>query len=66
MDFPIDGYYNTNANAEGFEPGHTLTFGCVDGFRLEGRGDLKCLESGEWNFRPPTCVRGTSIAQSVI
>lgn len=37
--------------------GHTATFSCRRGYRLQGPETLKCTASGEWDARPPACVQ---------
>lgn len=35
--------------------GHKLQFACVNGFVLDGRRELTCLENGKWDAPFPTC-----------
>ncbi|XP_056124585.1 sushi, von Willebrand factor type A, EGF and pentraxin domain-containing protein 1 isoform X2 [Rhinichthys klamathensis goyatoka] len=35
----------------------TLTYTCIEGYRLLGAMELKCESSGEWAFPPPLCAR---------
>ncbi|XP_034471250.1 sushi, von Willebrand factor type A, EGF and pentraxin domain-containing protein 1 isoform X4 [Hippoglossus hippoglossus] len=37
--------------------GHSATYSCRRGYRLQGPETLKCLASGEWDFEPPACVQ---------
>ncbi|XP_055359949.1 sushi, von Willebrand factor type A, EGF and pentraxin domain-containing protein 1 isoform X5 [Betta splendens] len=37
--------------------GHSATFSCRRGYRLQGPETLKCMASGEWNTKPPACVQ---------
>lgn len=37
--------------------GHSATYSCRRGYRLQGPEILKCLVSGEWDASPPTCVQ---------
>ncbi|XP_026155176.1 sushi, von Willebrand factor type A, EGF and pentraxin domain-containing protein 1 isoform X2 [Mastacembelus armatus] len=37
--------------------GHSITFSCRRGYRLQGPETLKCSASGEWDAEPPTCVQ---------
>uniref|UniRef100_A0A8C2X8M0 Sushi, von Willebrand factor type A, EGF and pentraxin domain-containing protein 1 n=1 Tax=Cyclopterus lumpus TaxID=8103 RepID=A0A8C2X8M0_CYCLU len=37
--------------------GHTATYSCRRGYRLQGPETLKCLASGEWDIKPPACVQ---------
>lgn len=36
--------------------GHKLQFDCTNGFALDGRKELTCLESGQWDASFPTCA----------
>ncbi|XP_067257600.1 sushi, von Willebrand factor type A, EGF and pentraxin domain-containing protein 1 isoform X3 [Chanodichthys erythropterus] len=35
----------------------TLTYTCIEGYRLQGAMELKCESSGEWASPPPICAR---------
>uniref|UniRef100_A0A3Q2XW70 Sushi domain-containing protein n=1 Tax=Hippocampus comes TaxID=109280 RepID=A0A3Q2XW70_HIPCM len=35
--------------------GHSVTYSCRRGFRLQGPETLKCLASGEWSAEPSVC-----------
>lgn len=35
--------------------GHKLQFECANNFALDGRKELTCLESGQWDAPFPTC-----------
>ncbi|XP_039996882.1 sushi, von Willebrand factor type A, EGF and pentraxin domain-containing protein 1 isoform X2 [Xiphias gladius] len=37
--------------------GHSATYSCRRGYRLQGPETLKCLASGEWDISPPACVQ---------
>ncbi|XP_047448268.1 sushi, von Willebrand factor type A, EGF and pentraxin domain-containing protein 1 isoform X2 [Mugil cephalus] len=37
--------------------GHSVTYSCRRGYRLQGPETLKCLASGEWDVEPPSCVQ---------
>ncbi|XP_053271757.1 sushi, von Willebrand factor type A, EGF and pentraxin domain-containing protein 1 [Pleuronectes platessa] len=37
--------------------GHSATYSCRRGYRLQGSETLKCLASGDWDFEPPACVQ---------
>uniref|UniRef100_A0A8C4EAZ8 Sushi, von Willebrand factor type A, EGF and pentraxin domain-containing protein 1 n=1 Tax=Dicentrarchus labrax TaxID=13489 RepID=A0A8C4EAZ8_DICLA len=37
--------------------GHTATYSCRRGYRLQGPETVKCLASGEWDIEPPACVQ---------
>nr|XP_033465702.1 sushi, von Willebrand factor type A, EGF and pentraxin domain-containing protein 1 isoform X2 [Epinephelus lanceolatus] len=37
--------------------GHSATYSCRRGYRLQGPETLKCLASGEWDNESPTCVQ---------
>ncbi|KAI3375735.1 hypothetical protein L3Q82_004034 [Scortum barcoo] len=37
--------------------GHSATYTCRRGYRLQGPETLKCLASGEWDIEPPACVQ---------
>ncbi|XP_074480016.1 sushi, von Willebrand factor type A, EGF and pentraxin domain-containing protein 1 isoform X1 [Sebastes fasciatus] len=37
--------------------GHSATYSCRRGYRLQGPETLKCLASGEWDIEPPACVQ---------
>lgn len=37
--------------------GHSATYSCRRGYRLQGPESLKCLSTGEWDVAPPTCVQ---------
>ncbi|KAK9524849.1 hypothetical protein VZT92_017214 [Zoarces viviparus] len=37
--------------------GHSATYSCRRGYRLQGPETLKCLASGEWDINPPACVQ---------
>uniref|UniRef100_A0A3Q3JW62 Sushi, von Willebrand factor type A, EGF and pentraxin domain-containing protein 1 n=1 Tax=Monopterus albus TaxID=43700 RepID=A0A3Q3JW62_MONAL len=37
--------------------GHSATFSCRHGYRLQGPEMLKCLPSGEWDVEPPVCAQ---------
>lgn len=39
--------------------GHTATYSCRRGYRLQGPETLKCLANGKWDIEPPTCVQIT-------
>ncbi|OCU00923.1 sushi, von Willebrand factor type A, EGF and pentraxin domain-containing protein 1 isoform X1 [Xenopus laevis] len=39
--------------------GQTITYTCNRGFRLQGQKVLTCLETGEWNSNPPSCMEIT-------
>ncbi|XP_029684607.1 sushi, von Willebrand factor type A, EGF and pentraxin domain-containing protein 1-like [Takifugu rubripes] len=41
--------------------GHKLQFECVNGFALDGRGELTCLENGKWDAPFPTCSENCRI-----
>lgn len=40
---------------------HTVTFKCDKGYRIKGPTTLKCLPSGRWDSKPPTCEKGLPI-----
>ncbi|XP_034934877.1 sushi, von Willebrand factor type A, EGF and pentraxin domain-containing protein 1-like [Chelonus insularis] len=35
--------------------GHQLVFKCNTGFHLRGENILTCLDTGHWNYQPPSC-----------
>ena len=35
--------------------GDIVRFACEPGFRMFGEQELLCLQSGQWNFPPPSC-----------
>ncbi|XP_055055760.2 sushi, von Willebrand factor type A, EGF and pentraxin domain-containing protein 1 isoform X1 [Misgurnus anguillicaudatus] len=35
----------------------TLTYTCIEGYRLQGSVELQCEASGEWTSPPPICAR---------
>uniref|UniRef100_A0A3B1IJY0 Complement receptor type 2-like n=1 Tax=Astyanax mexicanus TaxID=7994 RepID=A0A3B1IJY0_ASTMX len=37
--------------------GQTVTYSCMEGFRLRGESRLSCIETGKFHPNPPTCVR---------
>ncbi|KAM8746660.1 sushi, von Willebrand factor type A, EGF and pentraxin domain-containing protein 1 isoform 1-T1 [Acanthopagrus schlegelii] len=37
--------------------GHSATYSCRRGYRLQGPETLKCQASGEWDMEPPACVQ---------
>lgn len=37
--------------------GHSATFSCRRGYRLQGPETLRCLPSGKWDVAPPVCVQ---------
>ncbi|XP_023804740.1 sushi, von Willebrand factor type A, EGF and pentraxin domain-containing protein 1 isoform X3 [Oryzias latipes] len=37
--------------------GHSATYSCHRGFRLEGPEMVKCLANGNWDLEPPNCVQ---------
>lgn len=37
--------------------GHSATYSCRRGYRLQGPETVKCLASGEWDIQPPACVQ---------
>lgn len=37
--------------------GHSATYSCRRGFRLQGPETLKCLASGKWDIEPPVCLQ---------
>lgn len=37
--------------------GHSASYSCRRGYRLQGPETLKCLASGEWDIEPPACVQ---------
>uniref|UniRef100_A0A5S6QZU8 Sushi domain-containing protein n=1 Tax=Trichuris muris TaxID=70415 RepID=A0A5S6QZU8_TRIMR len=52
---PVNGFYNYNPNVVKFSPGHVLTFGCAEGYHLDGSMHLKCLDNGVWTSPIPSC-----------
>ncbi|XP_018585768.2 sushi, von Willebrand factor type A, EGF and pentraxin domain-containing protein 1 isoform X1 [Scleropages formosus] len=39
------------------EFGQAVTYSCKRGFRLEGPESLICLETGQWDKKPPVCTQ---------
>ncbi|KAI4808144.1 hypothetical protein KUCAC02_000212 [Chaenocephalus aceratus] len=37
--------------------GHSATYSCRRGYRLQGPETVMCLSSGEWDIEPPACVQ---------
>uniref|UniRef100_A0A671UN51 Sushi, von Willebrand factor type A, EGF and pentraxin domain-containing protein 1 n=1 Tax=Sparus aurata TaxID=8175 RepID=A0A671UN51_SPAAU len=37
--------------------GHSATYSCRRGYRLQGPETIKCQASGEWDMEPPACVQ---------
>nr|XP_043878628.1 sushi, von Willebrand factor type A, EGF and pentraxin domain-containing protein 1 isoform X4 [Solea senegalensis] len=37
--------------------GHSASYSCRRGYRLQGPETLKCLASGEWDSEPPVCIQ---------
>ncbi|XP_034005924.1 LOW QUALITY PROTEIN: sushi, von Willebrand factor type A, EGF and pentraxin domain-containing protein 1 [Trematomus bernacchii] len=37
--------------------GHSATYSCRRGYRLQGPETVTCLSSGEWDIKPPACVQ---------
>ncbi|XP_015258797.1 PREDICTED: sushi, von Willebrand factor type A, EGF and pentraxin domain-containing protein 1 isoform X1 [Cyprinodon variegatus] len=37
--------------------GHSATYSCHRGFRLQGPGTLNCMADGEWDSEPPVCMQ---------
>lgn len=37
--------------------GHSATYSCRRGYRLQGPEMVKCLANGEWDSEPPACVQ---------
>ncbi|XP_017288668.1 sushi, von Willebrand factor type A, EGF and pentraxin domain-containing protein 1 isoform X3 [Kryptolebias marmoratus] len=37
--------------------GHSATYSCRRGYRLQGPETVKCLANGEWDSEPPACVQ---------
>lgn len=37
--------------------GHSVTYSCRRGYRLQGQETLKCQASGDWDVEPPACVQ---------
>lgn len=35
--------------------GHEVSFTCTSGWDLDGASELRCMDGGRWNQRPPTC-----------
>ncbi|XP_003379199.1 putative sushi domain (SCR repeat) [Trichinella spiralis] len=52
---PSNGFYNYNPNVAKFSPGQILSFGCEEGYRLDGSMHLKCLDNGVWTSAIPQC-----------
>ncbi|KAG7270324.1 hypothetical protein CRUP_007025 [Coryphaenoides rupestris] len=48
---------NGKAAYQKLQFGHTASYSCQRGYRLQGPESLKCLSSGEWDSEPPTCVQ---------
>ncbi|XP_041840984.1 sushi, von Willebrand factor type A, EGF and pentraxin domain-containing protein 1 isoform X2 [Melanotaenia boesemani] len=37
--------------------GHSATYSCRRGYRIQGQETLKCQANGEWDAAPPACVQ---------
>lgn len=37
--------------------GHSAMYSCRRGYRLQGPETIRCMASGEWDFKPPVCVQ---------
>ncbi|KAM4808468.1 sushi, von Willebrand factor type A, EGF and pentraxin domain-containing protein 1 [Rhinophrynus dorsalis] len=49
------GISNGRFTSQSLHYGQTITYVCNRGFRLEGQNVLTCLETGEWDAKPPFC-----------
>ncbi|XP_035217316.1 sushi, von Willebrand factor type A, EGF and pentraxin domain-containing protein 1-like isoform X3 [Stegodyphus dumicola] len=38
-----------------YEISETIVFGCKDGYKIQGRNVLQCLDEGRWSGTVPTC-----------
>lgn len=38
-----------------YEISETIVFGCKDGYKIQGRTVLQCLDGGRWSGTVPTC-----------
>ena len=48
------------------EDGRSVTYQCVDKFKLVGSASAECKEDGTWNSPPPKCSKSTKLADNFI
>ena len=51
----LDDLQNGSVKLRGHSYGDLVQFECNSGYRMEGGGVLKCLETGHWSGRMPKC-----------